>query len=86
MEPRLAINNDQGPGPPVHTKDWVSPLPIGTKFLCRDKVTKDILDLEVLARSPKGFVCLIDQGDGSQIWHDPAMFCFQKDLLDLLGE
>lgn len=86
MEPRLAVNNDFGPGPPIHTKDWLTPLPISTKFLCMDKRTKDILDLEILARSPKGYVNIIDHGDNSVVWHDPLLFCFQKDFLDLIGE
>jgi hypothetical protein len=86
MEPRLAINNDQGPGPPLHTKDWVTPLPVGTKFLCKDKITKDILELEVLARSPSKYLQLIDHGDTSVVWHDPLMFCFQKDFLDILED
>jgi hypothetical protein len=85
-EPRLAVNNDLGPGPPHRTKDWVTPLSVGTRFLCMDKVTKGILALEILARSPKGYVCLIDTGDDSIVWHDPTMFCHQKDFLDLLGE
>lgn len=84
MEPRLAINNDAGPGPPFKNKDWVTPLPVGTRFLCQDKITKTILDLEVLARSARGFVQLIDNGDTSTVWHDPTMFCHQKDFLDLL--
>lgn len=84
MEPRLAINNDQGPGPPFKTKDWITPLPVSTKFLCQDRATKTILSLEVLARSTKGYVCLIDNGDASVVWHDPLMFCHQKDFLDIL--
>lgn len=84
MEPRLAINNDQGPGPPHRAKDWVTPLPISTRFLCIDKITKGILELEVLARSPRGYVCLIDNGDSSVVWHDPQLFCYQKDFLDVL--
>lgn len=86
MEPRLAINNDQGPGPPFPTQDWVTSLPIGTRFLCQDKKTKDILELEILARSAKRYVYLIDHGDTSVVWHDPLLFCYQKDFLDLLGE
>lgn len=83
-EPRLAINNDFGPGPPIPTKDWVTPLPIGSRFLCIDKRTKAILELEVLARSTRGYVYLIDNGDTSVVWHDPLVFCHQKDFLDLL--
>jgi hypothetical protein len=83
-EPRLAINNDQGPGPPVRPNDWISDLAIGTKFLCMDKVTKDILELEVLSRSTNRYVKLIDAGDGSICWHAPLSFCYQKDFLDLL--
>lgn len=86
MEPRLAINNDLGPGPPFKAQDWVTPIPVGIRFLCQDKKTKDILELEVLARSPHLFVKLIDTGDDSVMWHDPQIFCHQKDFLDLLGD
>lgn len=85
MEPRLAVNNDFGPGPPIGT-DWVTSLPVGTRFLCIDKKTKAILELEVLARSTHKYVKLIDHGDMSVLWHDPQAFCFQKDLLDILED
>jgi hypothetical protein len=84
MEPRLAINNDQGPGPPNHVKDWITPLPVGTRFLCMDNITKNVLELEVLARSTGKYVKLIDHGDNSVCWHIPDLFCFQKTFLDLL--
>lgn len=86
MEPRLAINNDFGPGPPSHNPDWITPLPVGTKFLCKDRVTKGILELEILARSPHQFVKLIDNLDQSVCWHDPHAFSFQKDWLDTLED
>jgi hypothetical protein len=86
MEPRLAVNNDFGPGPPIGNKDWITPLPVGTRFLCMDNKTKNILELEVLARSPGDYVKLIDHGDSSVCWHIPEAFCFQKTFADILED
>lgn len=68
----------------IDKEEWARDLEVGQIFLCEEERVGIILELEVLAISPRGYLKLIDKIDNSIVWHKPSWLSAQKKLLDII--
>lgn len=79
-----------GKGPPINTegKDWLSPLERGTAFACKRKGSKEFeVQIFVISFKHSPTMVLVDGlNPARRFGVDPAEFCKQFNLFEILGK